>query len=111
MVIQFKTDKLRKTCTEAKAMIKTHGPERAKILRRRLDQLRAAPTLGVMKGLPGRCHELLGDRKGELAIDLDGPFRLIFEPADNPPPQLADGGLDWASVRAIRVLEVRDYHG
>jgi proteic killer suppression protein len=110
MEIQFKTDKLRKSCTDAKVMIKTHGPERAKILRRRLDQLLAAPTLAVMRGLPGKCHGLSGDQNGTLAIALDGPYRLIFEPAVNPPPQLADGGLDWQEVTAVRVLEVENYH-
>jgi proteic killer suppression protein len=109
--IQFRTSKLQKSCTDSKVMMKVHGPEQTRILRRRLDQLRAAPTLAAMRGLPGRCHELSGDRKGELAVDLDGPYRLIFEPVDNPPPQLSEGGLDWDAVKAIRVLEVRDYHG
>ena len=111
MEIQFKTGKLQKTCTDAKSMMKTHGPERTKILRRRLDQLHAAPSLAVMKGLPGGCHELSGDRKGTLAIALDGPYRLILEPAENPPPQLADGGLNWDAVTAIRILQVENYHG
>ncbi len=111
MDILFKTPKLRKSCTETKALIKTWGPERAKILGRRLDQLRAAPNLAVMKGLPGRCHELLGDRKGTLSIDLDGPYRLLFEPAEEPRPQLDDGGLDWDAVTAVRILEVEDTHG
>lgn len=110
MEIQFKTGKLRKSCTDAKVMMKTHGPKRAKILRRRFDQLLAAPTLEVMRGLPGNCHELSGNRVGTLAIALDGPYRLIFEPAGNPRPQLEDGGLDWQGVTAVRVLEVENYH-
>ena len=110
MEIQFKSEKLRKNCTQAKAIMKTHGPERGKILGRRLDQLQAAPKLAVMKVLPGNCHELSGDRKGTLAIALDGPFRLIFEPAEDPPPRLEDGGLDWDAVKIIRILEVENYH-
>jgi proteic killer suppression protein len=111
MEIQFKTGKLLKSCTDTRAMIKVHGPERAKVLRLRLDQLRAAPNLAAMKGLPGRCHELSSDMKGALAVDLDGPYRLIFKPTDDPPPRLSDGGLDWDAVTAIRVVDVRDYHG
>ncbi|MFV2072007.1 MAG: type II toxin-antitoxin system RelE/ParE family toxin [Thermoanaerobaculales bacterium] len=110
MEIQFKSSKLRKNYTQAKAIMKTHGPERGKILKRRLFQLQAAPSLAVMKTLPGNCHELSGDRKGTLAIALDGPFRLIFEPAEDPPPALEDGGLDWDAVTAIRILEVENYH-
>ena len=63
-----------------------------------------------MRTLPGRCHELTGDRKGTLSIDLDGPYRLIFEPAENPPPVKTDGGLAWELVTAIRILEVEDTH-
>jgi proteic killer suppression protein len=110
MEIQFKSSKLRKNCTQAKAIMKTHGPERGKILKRRLFQLQAAPSLATMKTLPGNCHELSSDRKGTLAISLDGPFRLIFEPAEDPPPALEDGGLDWDAVTAIRILEVENYH-
>lgn len=110
MEIQFKTSKFKKSCTQAKAIMKAYGPERSKILGRRLDQLRAAPNLAVMKSLPGKCHELSGDRNGTLAIALDGPFRMIFEPTENPPPTLDDGGLDWDAVTVIRILEVENYH-
>lgn len=41
--------------------------------------MRAAPTLEAMRNLPGRCHELRGNRGGQLSIDLDGPYRLLFE--------------------------------
>jgi len=64
-----------------------------------------------MRGLPGRCHELVGKRKGALSIDLDGPYRLLFEPAVDSPPQLDDGGLDWDAVVAIRILGLEDTHG
>jgi proteic killer suppression protein len=45
-----------------------------------------------------------------LAVYLDGPWRLIFEPANDPVPKKPDGGLDWTQVTVIRILEVRDYH-
>ena len=61
--------------------------------------------------LPGRCHELKGDRAGSLALDLDGPYRLIFDPAHNPLPVNNDGGLIWCEVRKIRILDIEDYHG
>jgi proteic killer suppression protein len=63
-----------------------------------------------MRKLPGRCHALTGDRDGQLSIDLDGPYRLIFEPADNPPPANEDGGLHWERVTAVRILAVEDTH-
>lgn len=78
--------------------------------RRRLDDLRAAECLAVMKMLPGRCHELSANLKGLLAIDLDGPYRLIFEPAHDPVPVDEDGRLIWDEVTAICILRIEDYH-
>ena len=92
-------------------MVKAWGPERAKRLRRRLADLDAAESLTDMIGLPGRTHELREDRTGQLSIDLDGPYRLIFEVADEPGPRRADGGFGGRGVRSIRVGGVEDYHG
>ena len=61
----------------------------------RLDDLAAAETLEIVRVLPGRCHELHGDLDGVLSLDLDHPYRLLFEPTE-PPPRLPDGGLDQA---------------
>lgn len=111
MDIVFKTNRLRKRCTKNAQMVKTYGPATARKLNLRLDQLRAAPNLEPFRHLPGRCHELKGDRQGQLALDLDGPRRLIFRPADDPPPIDPDGGLSWQKVTAIEIIEIEDYHG
>ncbi len=63
-----------------------------------------------MRNLPGRCHELLYDRAGQLSLDLDRPYRLIFAPAHEPIPVKSDGGLDWKEVTAIKILGVEDTH-
>ena len=82
------------------------------LLRRRLDDLRAADILSDISHLPPtRCHELKGDRAGQLAINLKHPYRLIFEPANNPIQKKEDGGLDWTKTTAILIIEVEDYHG
>jgi proteic killer suppression protein len=109
--IIFRTKKLRKKCTDAKRMAKVLGPRQASRLRQRLDDLRAAENLGTMRTLPGRCHELTGERAGQLSLDLEHPYRLIFEPAHDPTPERDDGGLDWNAVTAVRILEVADTHG
>jgi plasmid maintenance system killer protein len=95
---------------DSKRLVRRHNTQRAKLIRRRLDDLRAAAALQVMRTLPGRCHELKGKRAGQLSVDLDGPYRLIFKPAHNPAPQKADGGLDWEQVTAIVLIEVVDTH-
>jgi len=111
MRIYFATTKLRKICAEHTKMVKEWGRVRAKKIQRRLDELNAAEVLEDLRNAPGRLHELTGDRAGELAFDLDGPYRLILEPADRPVPEKEDGGLDWNRVQAVTVLKVEDYHG
>jgi proteic killer suppression protein len=109
--VLFQDQKLAKVCNDQSQLLRKYGSIRAKLLRRRLDEFRAADNLEVMRYLPQvRCHELKGDKQGTLAVDLGHPYRLIFEPAINPIPRKSDGGLDWSQVTAIRVLTVEDYH-
>ncbi len=108
--IVFASEKLRKECNDYRLLQRRHGKVRAKRLKQRLDDLRAAETLEDMRHLPGRCHELKGERAGQLSLDLDHPRRLIFEPADEPVPRKPDGGLDWAKVTAVEIIGVEDTH-
>ncbi len=112
MDIFFQDQKLAKVCSSESLLIRKYGPVCARLIRRRLDEFRAAENLEVLRFLPKlRCHELKGNREGTLAVDLDHPYRLIFEPANDPTPRKPDSGLDWQQVTAIRVLSVEDYHG
>lgn len=67
--------------------------------------------MDVFRTLPGRCHELKGDRKGQLSLDLEHPLRLIFMPSDESVIKKEDGGLDWCSVKAVEIIDVEDTHG
>lgn len=64
-----------------------------------------------MDGVPGRCHALGADRRGQFAVSLWGSYRLIFIPDHDPIPTLADGGIDLTRVTQISITEVVDYHG
>ena len=109
--ISFRTAKLRKLANDKKHRDRKLGAEMSKKLGLRLDQLRAAPTLDDMPKIGrGRCHELTGNRAGTLSLDLVHPYRLIFEPVDDPAPSKGDGGLDWKRVTRVRILEVTDTH-
>ena len=111
MEIAFSSNKLRDMCNSEKARRKERGQREGDLLGVRLDDLHAAVTLEDMRGLPGRCHELTGDRKGQLAVDLVHPHRLVFEVANEPAPRKADKGLDWTKATAIRIIEIaQDYH-
>ncbi|MBD1925139.1 killer suppression protein [Trichocoleus sp. FACHB-90] len=110
MDIVFKNSKFEKECNNHRLLEKKQGTDRAKRIRRRLDDLRAAVVLEDMRPLPGRCHELLHNYSGHLSLDLDHPYRLIFEPADEPIPTKIDGGIDWTKVTAVRIIGVEDTH-
>lgn len=86
------------------------GDETARLIARRLNELRAAPDLAAMRTMPGRCHELVGDRSSQLALSVTANLRLVFEPLDDPAPTKDDGGLDWDRVTAVIIREVVDYH-
>ena len=112
MEILFQGRKLEKLCTDDSQRIKKYGPVRAKLLKKRIDDLRDAEDLEVVRLMTqAKCHELTRDRKGTLAVALEHPYRLIFEPAHSPVPRKPDGGLDWIQVTAIRIPAVEDYHG
>ena len=53
---------------------------------------------------------MTGDRKGQLAVDLVQPYRLVFSPDHDPIPIREDGGLDWKLVTKIVVEEIVNYH-
>jgi proteic killer suppression protein len=80
------------------------------LLKRRLAQLAAAANLAALQGVPGHCHALKADRSGQFAVHLWGPFRLIFEPADESLPYALDGELDIEAVTQICILAIEDYH-
>ena len=102
---------MEKTSSDKSLLNRRYGARCAGLIQERLDQFGKAKNLAGLRSVPkGRCHELKGKRKGTLAVDLEHPFRLIFEPANNPIPKKPDGGLDWEEVTAIRILSVEDYH-
>ncbi len=114
MDITFATKKLMKQLNEGKTMIKVHGPIRAKKLMIVMASLRAVENLGVFAppySPPNRCHELSGNLKGLLSVDLDHPYRLLFKPVNDPVPMRKEGGLDWGKVTIIEIQRVENTHG
>src|SRR5690606_31003608 len=84
--ILFKTLKFEKVCSNSTKVVKKYGDRNGKLI---------------------ICHELTGNRKGDMTVDLEHPYRLVFRP--NPPPPLKeDGGLDWTQVRAVIICDVED---
>ncbi|NTW88114.1 MAG: killer suppression protein [Desulfobulbaceae bacterium] len=112
MRILFTTRRLQKICSESKEGIKHLGAKRGQKLQQRMMELLAAESLADISRLPpARCHELKNNRKGQLSVDLEHPYRLIFIPAHEPVPIREDGGLAWDEVTAIEIIEIADTHG
>lgn len=111
MEITYASNWLKKRCDSEREANKEWGPQVANKLRLRLAELKAAARLNdISPHRPARLHELGYNRAAQLAVDLHGGFRLVFEPSHNPVPTKPDGGLDRDAVTAIRITEVGDYH-
>jgi proteic killer suppression protein len=110
MDMTFARGKEQKLCNSARKLQGEYGPRMAALIQERLVSLAAADNLEVMRMLPGRCHELTGDLKGYVALDLVHPMRLVFKPIDDPLPLLEGGGLNWQGVRSVEIWRIGDYH-
>jgi proteic killer suppression protein len=102
--LKYKSKSLEKECTDYSKAIRSYGQNCAKILHRRIQELKAAETLEEMVNFRiGRCHPLKGDYLGKYALDLEHPLRLIVEPEENEDSRY--------QVKIVNLLEVTDYHG
>lgn len=111
MDIAFKNRKLAKVFSSHATLAREYGDQMARTVAMRLAALRSARTLAVVPPTrPERRHLLSGRRKGQYAVDLVHPYRLVFEPAHDPVPHTTDGGIDMDRVTAITIMEVVDYH-
>lgn len=98
MDITYRNKKVEKVCTDAKTAERTYGMAMADKIHQRIDEITAADTVEMMIQYHiGRCHPLSQNRKGQYAVDLVHPYRLIFEKSG--------GGIQIANV-----LEIVDYH-
>lgn len=108
MEISFADAGLKALCEKPAVARKRLGDACSRKLRARLADLSAAAS--VRELVAGRPHPLRGERLGQLALDLAGGTRLVFEPADDPVPRDKDGSIDWSHVTSVRIIHVGDYH-
>lgn len=111
MRIFFKTKKMQKICSEGVQAKKHLGAKGGRKLQQRMLELSAAENLSdISRLLPTRCHELTGNRAGQLSVDLKHPYRLLFIVGNDPRPEQKSGGLDWKGVTEIVIIEIADTH-
>lgn len=64
----------------------------------RIGEISAADTVEMMIQFHiGRCHPLRQNRKGQYAVDLVHPYRLVFEKHGN-------------KIQIANIFEIVDYH-
>ena len=111
----FISDKrLRKVAHDDAACRRQYGVAMAKKLALRLASLSAAESLADFwppKSGPERCHELKGDLKGTFSVDLNQPYRLLFQPTSNPAGDEAEEQERWKSITSIDITAIEDTHG
>jgi plasmid maintenance system killer protein len=107
--------KLRNAIEDEAACRRRYGSDMAKKIKLRLAALRAADSLADFwppKSGPERCHELEGGRAGTFSMDLKQPYRLLFTPGEETPPQdRSDEQKRWQSITSIDILAIEDTHG
>lgn len=107
--ISYKNKRLCKQLTQTKNLAK-HGTRRAKLIKRRLAEMEAMENLAMLKQIPrARLHLLVGNRQGQLSVDLDGQYRLIFVPDTNSIHELL-GRWDWERINKVKIMEIADTH-
>ena len=98
MKIKYIDEKIEQICTNKKIAVKKYNMEMAVAIFKRIKQLSSAKSIGeVISSKLGRCHPLKGNRKGQYAIDLVHPARLVFSIEDR-------------EIKICLIIEITDYH-
>lgn len=104
MKIEFRDKELRRCAFDEAYALRHMGLKRTSIYQKRIQDILVANNFSQLKNVPGRFHELVGNRKGQWACDLDQPYRLIIKGAE------PDKVVVWTEVNEAEVLEIVDYH-
>ena len=83
---------------DAKVSDRTYGNEMSEKIQMRIEEIEAADTVEMMiKYHIGRCHPLKNNRKGQYAVDLVHPYRLILKKQGD-------------TIQIAHIMEIVDYH-
>lgn len=98
MQVNYRNRQIEKICTNASVATKKYGKRTAGLIHQRVDEIYAAVSVEMLVQFGiGRCHRLAGNRKGQYAMDLEHPLRLIFEVSRD-------------EIQIAEIQEIVDYH-
>ena len=109
MQVRLADEQLERRFESEKALVQFYGPEKAKVLARRVSELRASRCLADIRALPQtQARELDGEHHGEIALNLNSTGHLLILPDENSSAKRANGDWDWAAVKEITILRITD---
>ena len=109
MEIRFKNNKLEKSFTDDRLLVKTYGTL-AKKIKQRYGELKSADNLLVVSKIPVlRLHPHEGN-KGIWSVDIHQNWRILFIIDQDPIPTLESGGVDLKAIEIIKIEFVEDPH-
>lgn len=98
MQVNYKNRQIEKICTNASVAAKKFDKRTVGLIQQRVDEIHAADSVEMLVQFGiGRCHPLVGDRKGQFAMDLVHPLRLVFEVIRD-------------EIQIAEIQEIVDYH-
>ena len=106
--IAFDKRSLRQICESDDRAKGELGAKAAEKLKRRLADLRAAPSVKDL--VAGRPRELEGSRHPHIGIDLSEGYCLVFCANHNATPRVKSGDVDWSRVCRIKLLRIEKCH-
>lgn len=106
MEIEFANSKIKTIAEKYSKAIKKYGKEKAEIVMKRINELKAADTLQDIKNIPQTgLHPLKYSRRGQFAIETVKPHQIIIKPK---------GDYDinnLETIKKIKILNLNlDYH-
>lgn len=110
MKLSFNDAKLKRCAEDESFSVRKLGTIRSKLYLRRINDFLNADNLEELRYMPGNYHELIGNRKGEWACNLDQPYRLIFRPIEEPIPLDNNGNYIWVEILGVEIMEIDNYH-
>jgi proteic killer suppression protein len=109
--LSFRNSKLAKVLNSERELARNYGADNGRRIGVRLQNIRDAATLEELSKVPQtRVHELKADRNEQISVDAKHPYRLILVCNHDETPRKPDGGLDWARITKVQLIEIVDTH-
>ena len=111
MELSFRNSKLAKVLNSERETLREYGQDNGRRIKLRLTNIRDAATLEELSRIPQtRVHQLIGNRNEQISVDIKHPYRLILVCNHDETPRKEDGGLDWARITKVQLIEIVDTH-